>query len=117
MFLGGQSQKVEEAGEDMEENGARGMSLRGGWLRYYWEDKDTEGLRAELASLADELCSSELKVLLYVGERLAAGQRQYGRLDPLDGRDWDEEARQEAADMMVYLAAGWMKGSLKDGVK
>lgn len=85
------------------------------WLRLYWEDSDTGRLRDELAAVADDLGSSELRVLLYVGGRLLKGLKQYGQLNPFDGRDWDEEARQEAADMMVYLAAKWMQDSLKDG--
>lgn len=85
------------------------------WLRQYFEDENTEALREELSGLADNLSSSELTVLLFVAQRLTMGQKQYGVLNPFDGRDWDKEAREEAADLLVYLAASWMKREMYVG--
>lgn len=58
----------------------------------------------ELTGHAVDLGADELRVLARIAERLTMGRRQYGELDVDDGRDWREEATQEALDMAVYLA-------------
>lgn len=79
------------------------------WMRAYWEDGDTTSLRVRLAEVADDLCASELHVLLFVAERLRMGQRLYGQLNPHDGRDWQREKGEEVADMLVYAACEWLQ--------
>jgi hypothetical protein len=59
----------------------------------------------EWQRLLDELGPEEHEVLLVLGRRLLAGQRQYGRLDlARDPRDWKREAAEEAADLAIYTA-------------
>ncbi len=50
-----------------------------------------------------ELGDHELSVVLSQAERLLLGQRQYGRLNVADGRDWLFEALQEVSDLNNYL--------------
>lgn len=58
-----------------------------------------------LAGRLAELGVDELRVLDRIAQRLQLGQRQYGELHiATDGRDWVEEATQEALDLAVYLA-------------
>jgi hypothetical protein len=59
----------------------------------------------ELAAIATELGDDEVRVLLVLARRLAAGQRTYGRLDVAhDQRDWRRERAEELADVLVYTA-------------
>lgn len=58
----------------------------------------------------DTLGPDEAEVLALVAERLAMGRRQYGELRPAtDPRDFGREALEEAADGLVYVAAGLVK--------
>ena len=58
-------------------------------------------LAVTLATLGDD----ELRVLAFLAQRLAAGQRQYGRLAIVsDARDWRKERAEEFADAAVYHA-------------
>lgn len=78
------------------------------------EGTDTD--RATLAGLAAALGRDELRVLVLIAERLAAGQRTYGRLDlAADARDWRREALEEAADGLVYVACGLVKAAPAGG--
>jgi hypothetical protein len=58
-----------------------------------------------IAGRCTELGVDELRVLDRIAARLQVGRRQYGELHiARDGRDWTEEALQEALDLSVYLA-------------
>jgi len=62
-----------------------------------------------LEEYLDGFSADELDVLGFVASRLRLGRATYGSLDvALDGRDLVEEAREEAADMLIYLAAHWL---------
>lgn len=49
---------------------------------------------------------AEAEVVLYIARRIHEGRSVYGPLNPNDGRDWTEEAKQEMADWLVYRAIG-----------
>jgi hypothetical protein len=52
-------------------------------------------------------------VLLLVAERFAKGRERYGALDvEIDRRDFAVEALEEAADALVYVACGLMRGRM-----
>jgi hypothetical protein len=58
-----------------------------------------------LDALVAQLGADEVRVLTRIAERLVMGRKQYGELDiASDGRDWNEEARQEVLDLAVYAA-------------
>ncbi len=52
----------------------------------------------------DMMNDAELGVVLYIARRIHEGRSVYGPLNPNDGRDWAEEAKQEMADWLVYRA-------------
>jgi len=52
----------------------------------------------------DMMNDAEAEVVLYIARRIHEGRSVYGPLNPSDGRDWPEEARQEMADWLVYRA-------------
>lgn len=64
---------------------------------------------------------AELKAVLFVAERLAKGRKQYGPLDPWDGRDWLMEAVEEVADLLVYASVHQQEreshGSFQDSAR
>lgn len=60
-----------------------------------------------LLTLWEAMGEHERKVFLTIGNRLLAGQRKYGKLEP-GKKVWTWEAFEEAADLSVYLAAGLM---------
>jgi hypothetical protein len=63
-----------------------------------------------LQEIVPALGDDEVRVLALVGTRLAAGQRQYGRLDlRTDPRNWHAEALDECADGLAYLAAALVR--------
>lgn len=65
---------------------------------------------ALLVAHCAKLGHDEIAVLERVAERLVMGRRQYGDLNiASDSRAWDEEARQEILDGLVYLAVGSLK--------
>ena len=51
-----------------------------------------------------QMNDAELGVVLYIARRIHGGRSVYGPLNPNDGRDWPEEAKQEMADWLVYRA-------------
>lgn len=58
-----------------------------------------------LSLLGDDDMVNEARVVLWITRRFVSlGARQYGRLELHDGRDSLDEAGQEAADLMFYLA-------------
>ena len=59
---------------------------------------------ARLHEVFRELGDREKSVLLRIAERLQMGQDQYGYLTS-GKKDWKREAKEEAMDMAVYLAA------------
>jgi hypothetical protein len=61
-----------------------------------------------LLQTIETLGASELDVLLGLANRLSVGQRQYGLLDPNDGRDWKKEQKAEVEDLLVYHAIRWL---------
>jgi hypothetical protein len=64
-----------------------------------------------LAALVD-LGPDEAEVLALVAERLVTGRRAYGELKPAsDRRDFAREALEEAADGLVYVAAGLVRAA------
>ena len=67
---------------------------------------------ARLAGIIADLGETERSVLLLVAERLHRGQRLFGRFDlRTDRRDFQAEAREEAADLAVYLLVDLMRGA------
>jgi len=73
---------------------------------------DVYDLRAEVVRLARDLGADELRCLLWIGRRLAAGQRSYGSLDlRRDGRDFVLEASEELLDTVAYCAMGALAGA------
>lgn len=64
-----------------------------------------EQLREEIDIGLRTFAPSELYAVRFVIRRLIKGRRQYGVLNPMDGRDWLNEAGQEAADFLVYMSA------------
>ena len=57
-----------------------------------------------LEEITRELGPDELRVLKKIAERLAMGQKQYGRLRLAhDARDFRKEAIEELLDAVVYL--------------
>ncbi len=76
---------------------------------------DTEELELNIAlhPLINALAAQERRTLLYIGQRLLSGQRQYGPLRLLsDPRPWSEERRQELADAILYTAFAAIKEEL-----
>lgn len=73
--------------------------------------KNEERLALEIYDLSNiyfDLEDHARRILLRIAHRLAAGQKQYGKLDLLNDRqrrDYIEEAVQEYADAAVYAAA------------
>jgi hypothetical protein len=68
-------------------------------------------LRKRLVQTAAELGRDELRLLVLVAERLAAGRRRYGSLDiEGDARDFRNEALEEAADGLAYVACALIRG-------
>ena len=64
-----------------------------------------------LVALAN-LGPDEAQVLALVAERLVTGRRTYGELKPArDRRDFAREALEEAADGLVYVAAGLVRAA------
>ena len=66
----------------------------------------------ELEALIDEAGPIEKRMLLFMARRwVAVGQREYGKLELGQGRDWRRERLEEQADRAFYdLAAdfeGW----------
>jgi len=71
---------------------------------------DVYDLRVEVVRLARDLGADELRCLLWIGRRLAAGQRSYGSLDLAhDGRDFVLEASEELLDAIAYTAMGALR--------
>ena len=70
-----------------------------------------DAARAALRDVVSDLGHHEVRVLTRIGERLRAGQRQYGLLCiPTDPRSFrTKEAREELEDVLVYLAIAWLK--------
>jgi hypothetical protein len=59
----------------------------------------------ELSGIVASLGPDEHRVMLVLARRLAAGQRQYGRLDlASDVRDWALERSLEIQDLLIYSA-------------
>ncbi len=52
----------------------------------------------------DVMNDAEAEVVLYIARRIHEGRSVYGPLNPNDGRNWPEEAKQEMADWLVYRA-------------
>jgi hypothetical protein len=66
---------------------------------------------SRLTAVAADLGADELAVLLLVAERLDKGRERYGALNvERDRRDFAVEALEEAADALVYVACGLMRG-------
>lgn len=68
-------------------------------------DPEKEGTRLQLDMALDGFELTELKAVLFLCRRLQKGRKQYGVLNPMDGRNWVREAGEEAADFLVYLSA------------
>lgn len=73
--------------------------------------------RMEVDALMADMNEAEAAVLLRIAGRLAAGRREYGPLDPHNGKDWREEMRQEIYDWMVYDAIEGAKPDEAPGVR
>jgi hypothetical protein len=73
------------------------------------DDQDAAAIANVLAILG-ALGTDEVRVLLRIARRLAAGRRSYGLLDiARDPRDFQREAREELEDFLVYTACAWLK--------
>lgn len=60
-------------------------------------------MKTRLLELLDNMGTDEIKVMLYLAERLHAGAKKYGAINlSTDSRDWQEEIRQEVADAIMY---------------
>ena len=71
-------------------------------------------MAAKLTAICAELGTDELRVLLLVAERLVKGRDRYGALQvDNDGRDFRLEALEEAADGLVYVACGLLRGQAR----
>ena len=70
-----------------------------------------DAARAALRDVVADLGHHEVRVLTRIGERLRAGQRQYGLLCiPTDPRSFrSKEAKEELEDFLVYLACAWLR--------
>lgn len=56
-------------------------------------------------------------ILKMIESRLRVGAEKYGEeINPLDGRDWLEEAIQECADQLVYLCTEKLKRDKTDSL-
>ncbi len=62
--------------------------------------------RAQLGARLGALNSDEHSIALKILDRLEEGRREYGPWDVRDGRDYVNEALEEAIDGFVYCAAG-----------
>jgi hypothetical protein len=67
-----------------------------------------------LLDLWEQLETRERHALLIISSRLLAGQKQYGPLSP-GKKNWQKEAFEECCDLAVYMAAGLVDYSEKDG--
>lgn len=94
----------EASSETPSTSGAAGVDRTGG--------NQSARLREAIDHLLKDFAPSELYAVLFVARRLAKGRKQYGVLNPLDGRDWDLMAAEELADKLVYSAAKEMSTSL-----
>jgi hypothetical protein len=73
---------------------------------------DGAALAEQLVATAAELGADELRVLLLIATRLAAGRRYYGELHlATDRRDFRAEGAEELLDAVVYLAAATLRGA------
>lgn len=72
-------------------------------------------LQFELADIAAELGTDELRALVCIARRLRRGQELYGKLDAAaDTRDWKRETAEEMLDSCVYLAAQLLRFGAND---
>ena len=46
----------------------------------------------------------EIEIIAAIADRLAMGQKQYGKFPADDKRDFLQEAKEEALDLAVYMA-------------
>lgn len=67
---------------------------------------DADTLRALIAAACEQFNVDELRVVQAIVQRLAIGRQRYGALDLSKPRDWQREAAEEAADLIIYRAAG-----------
>jgi len=66
--------------------------------------------REQLNMVISQLAHDETRVLLWIANRLLAGQRGYGVLDiATDRRDWRKERGEEYCDALVYTACEELK--------
>jgi hypothetical protein len=64
----------------------------------------------ELDDIIEGLGEDEVRVLLRIARRIAKGRTQYGALHlATDPRDFQNEAREEIEDSLVYFACRWLK--------
>lgn len=70
--------------------------------------------REELYAICSDLGDDEIRVMLFVAQRLAMGQAHYGKLDlRRDQRDFVREAAEEGADLMVYAACEALRRAVR----
>jgi len=67
-------------------------------------------MKHEIMRYLDRANEDELRVVLYVCERLLGiGREQYGALELAnDPRDFEKEMSEEAVDLLVYAAARFL---------
>lgn len=75
---------------------------------------ELDGLRARVVAVVEALGADELRVVLFVAERVRAGREVYGALDVAnDGRDFRRERDEELADTIVYSACEALRRDLE----
>lgn len=64
---------------------------------------------AELIEITRDFTYTEWGAVLFLAKRLAKGRKEYGPLNPGDGRNWKREEAEELADSIVYRYAQLVK--------
>jgi hypothetical protein len=73
---------------------------------------ETDAVVSDICDHMEGFNLDELRVLLFVAQRLAKGRRQYGPLNPADPtKDWMQEFDEELVDALVYRAAQRLRES------
>jgi hypothetical protein len=70
--------------------------------------------RDGLTYMFDQLEPDAQATLHYLAQRLLDGQKAYGKLDlRTDPRDWEQERKEEIADLLVYTAFQTLKQEMR----
>lgn len=61
-------------------------------------------IEQDIALKLRDLGPIEIEIIEEIVDRLAFGQKQYGKFPADDARDFAKEAKEEALDLAIYLA-------------